>query len=461
MNKIYLLILAIILIPSCAPNRINTKKERKHINYFSEERINKSISRYNTSDGPEYQNKKLNFHDQTLSLDKAISVALEHNNSLQADLESLGIAKADLIQAGLLSNPYFETEYKIPRPQCKNEHAKVELHLSFTLSDLWQIPRRKKVAQDELEITSIRIVNSIIDIFSRTKIAYYSSIYASDQEHLAERILHESKKLEDRYSYRQQLGYSSELDTNLAHVMVQHWLIEVNQSKNTVYASFRDLENILGIEISNQPIILENIIDIQSFEMPTLKELEQYAIENRPELQMTRLRIQKAADLIKYEQSQFIPSVELGLAYEREIDKKKLAGPMLNISLPIFDTNYAQVARARAQKKQFEQEYRTVLRTTLTEVKQLYNKFNVMKDSIKKYNAMIPSFNDALSYVKKHMKNMQFTMLTFYQTQIAYYQEQQNALNAQLELLTTLAQLEKAIGKQLFSIPKYDNKTES
>ncbi len=446
MNKLYLVLLLILLVPSCSPNRIHTKKERKKLNHQTSIRIDQSLDSYVL---PKRNMQENNFHAQGLSLQDAIAIAFEYNSGLNADLESLGIAKADLVQAGLLTNPFLETEYKTPRPRYHNEHTKVELNLSFTISDLWQVPRRKKVAEDELEITSMRILNTIINLFADTKIAYYNALHAAAHLEIAQRIYDESIQLKERFIYRQQLGYSSELDTSLAEVMTEHWKIEVIQAENNLYTAYRELEQILGIESDTRPLNLTGTFNTPDRPLPSLVEVESYAFEHRPDLQISRLRIKRAKDLVSYEQSRFIPSVECGLSYEREADKKKLSGTLLNITLPLFDTNYAQVARARAQVKQLEQEYDAVAKATMTTIKQLHHKYEALEKTNERYNAMMPAYKKALAYITKHMKNMQFTMLTVYQTQITYHNEQSKALFAQLELLNTKAQLEKTIGKEL------------
>ena len=42
---------------------------------------------------------------EPLTLDRALQVAVLNNRSLRATLEELGVAQADLVQAGLLANP--------------------------------------------------------------------------------------------------------------------------------------------------------------------------------------------------------------------------------------------------------------------------------------------------------------------------------------------------------------------
>jgi cobalt-zinc-cadmium efflux system outer membrane protein len=49
-----------------------------------------------------------------LTAEIAIQIALLNNPKIQATLEELGIGQADLLEAGLLSNPSFEIEIRYP-----------------------------------------------------------------------------------------------------------------------------------------------------------------------------------------------------------------------------------------------------------------------------------------------------------------------------------------------------------
>ncbi|QLH35699.1 MAG: hypothetical protein HWD61_05805 [Parachlamydiaceae bacterium] len=51
---------------------------------------------------------------QELSVDQAVQIALLNNPKIQAAFEEIGVARADLIQAGLLSNPLFEGIVRFP-----------------------------------------------------------------------------------------------------------------------------------------------------------------------------------------------------------------------------------------------------------------------------------------------------------------------------------------------------------
>src|SRR4051812_29027480 len=50
----------------------------------------------------------------TLTADRAVQIALLNNRNLQATFEEIGVAKADLLEAGLLKNPSFDASVRFP-----------------------------------------------------------------------------------------------------------------------------------------------------------------------------------------------------------------------------------------------------------------------------------------------------------------------------------------------------------
>ncbi|HEU4365598.1 MAG TPA: hypothetical protein VFT13_09065 [Candidatus Krumholzibacteria bacterium] len=83
--------------------------------------------------------------DRPLAADDAVELALFNNRSLQASLESLGIARADLIEAGTLHNPTLEARV---RWSSHVSSANPEMALLFDVTDLVRRGKRKAVASD-------------------------------------------------------------------------------------------------------------------------------------------------------------------------------------------------------------------------------------------------------------------------------------------------------------------------
>src|SRR6266496_6612155 len=79
-----------------------------------------------------------------LTADSAVQVALLNNHNLQATYEELGIAQADLVEAGLLKNPVFYFERRLP-----GQAAEIDLVQEFV--DILLLPLRKRIAAAQFE----------------------------------------------------------------------------------------------------------------------------------------------------------------------------------------------------------------------------------------------------------------------------------------------------------------------
>src|SRR5271170_1780140 len=66
---------------------------------------------------------------QDLNVNQAAQIALLNNHHLQATFEDLGIAQADLVQAGLLKNPVFDMGVRFP------DRAPAGTYLDFAVAE--------------------------------------------------------------------------------------------------------------------------------------------------------------------------------------------------------------------------------------------------------------------------------------------------------------------------------------
>src|SRR3954452_5996654 len=89
-----------------------------------------------------------------LTADDAVQVALLNNRRLQATYEDLGVAQADLVQAGLLRNPVFSADFKFAEG---GGGTKVEMTIAQEFLDVLQVPLRKRVATNQFEATKLRV----------------------------------------------------------------------------------------------------------------------------------------------------------------------------------------------------------------------------------------------------------------------------------------------------------------
>src|SRR5712691_1544592 len=94
-----------------------------------------------------------------LTVDDAVQVALLNNQSLQATYEELGIAQAELVEAGLLRNPTLGAEVRFP----KHVRLPVEFDLTQSFLDLLVLPLRKRAAGAAFEAAKLRVTNEVLN----------------------------------------------------------------------------------------------------------------------------------------------------------------------------------------------------------------------------------------------------------------------------------------------------------
>src|SRR5947199_4677473 len=90
-----------------------------------------------------------------LTADAAVQVALLNNRNLQATYEELGIAQADLLEAGLLRNPIFTFERRFPGQA-------LEMDLLKEFIDILLLPLRKRIAAAQFEAAKLRVGHKIL-----------------------------------------------------------------------------------------------------------------------------------------------------------------------------------------------------------------------------------------------------------------------------------------------------------
>jgi hypothetical protein len=110
-----------------------------------------------------------------LTAESAVQIALLNNRSLQATFEEIGIAQADLVQAGLLKNPIFEAKLKYAEA---GGGTGMELNAVADFLDIFLIPLRKKIAAANLVAAQHRVTGEAISLAGEVKKDFYELLAA-------------------------------------------------------------------------------------------------------------------------------------------------------------------------------------------------------------------------------------------------------------------------------------------
>jgi len=443
---INIIVCILLLLPGCSRKPLSTRKEFAPIQDRTKSLLEIDIFE---QESPEYCTYYHALKDKLttgITYDEAVQLALLNSPQLQADFAELGLAKADLLQAGLLRNPHINSQFKFVKE--KEFVDKIETNIIFSLSDLWQLSARKQVSRDKLDIVSLRISQSILDLYTHIKKSYNEclaaqALYANAQETVAW-----AQAWRNRIYYRQQFGFTSDLDKHLADTNVSQWDLEVIYYKKMVHNSYTHLRQLLGVRVTNTPIALVDTIKTE-LTLPSVDELEHDALAYRPEIQLVCAQLQESESIKTYEKKRFIKEADVGFSYERDFDNAHGRGFYIGLDIPIFDTNYAQIERANFLIQKRKKELIAQKNLVRSQLLHAYHNSQAAQEEIATYQSIVTSYENAIEFTDKYTGNMQLGLYVGLQTHVMYHNAKKMMLQSTHTLADALVDLERSIGKKL------------
>ena len=288
-----------------------------------------------------------------LTADAAVQVALLNNRELQATFEDIGIANADLIEAGLLKNPTFAISARFPdRPPSATN---VEMSIAEDFFDVLLIPLRKKVAASELARTKLRVGDEILKLAAEVKTAFCEM---QAQQQLLERLLaiNETEAAALALSIRQhEAGNIPDLDLANQQATYSQMKLDANQVRTAISSSREKLNRLMGLwgDDTDWKILGElAVVPAHDF---SRRGLESIAMSQRLDLAAAKTEVLALVQSLGLTKTyRYVGAIEFGVDSERDPDRQRVTGPTLKLNLPIFNRGQGRIAKLEAQLRQAE-----------------------------------------------------------------------------------------------------------
>jgi outer membrane protein, heavy metal efflux system len=290
-----------------------------------------------------------------LTADDAVHIALLNNRDLHAVYSDLGVAQADLVQAGLLGNPIFDAAVMFP--VSGGGQPDLELGAAMNFLNIFYIPLRKRVAAARFEEVKTRLAGSVLDFAGRVRRAFYT--YQSDEQMLELRqtivqALGASLEIARRLS---EAGNITELDLAREQAQMETGKLALRAAEIALRQSREELNIAMGLwgeqvqwqsdgrlpDIPEQPV--------------SMKDIERRALEQSLDLANARQRIAATGEQLGLTRwTTLLPELSAGPQAERN-DGEWEIGPRLEFPIPLFDQGQARVGRGVAELRRARQEY--------------------------------------------------------------------------------------------------------
>lgn len=358
---------AALLISGCA----SIQKERGHAEVAAlvEERLGRQ-TRWNqgTPEDAEVERHLDALLKEDLTSERAVEVALLNNPSLQATYEELGVSQADMVQAGLLSNPSLGGSVGFPVSGGGVYEYEASLVQNFLA--LITLPLRKRVAQEQFMADTLRVAHEALATAGEVRKAFHEVQALQQLVQLRRMALHVAEAAADLSARLYAAGNITELDLAIEQVAVEGIRLELGGGELALVEAREHLNRLLGLwGPRTQWTISERLPELPEQEA-SLEHLETLAIRQRLDIDAARKQVELLWNALELARStRFFGGVEVGVHTHRDTDGPRLFGPTLSLELPIFDQRQALIARLEAQHRQGERRLRELSINARSEVR--------------------------------------------------------------------------------------------
>lgn len=420
-----------------------------------------------------------------LTADEAVKLALLNNPSARAVLLQVGMARADVVQAGLWSNPTIGFSFNLPTGGGSNQFG---MNLAQNIADLWMIPSRSRAANQDLERTTLSAAQELVSLAVDTKVAYFNALAADSALSIAQDNVSLTEELLRITNARLDAGTVGSLDVNLAKGQALRAEVDARSARLESASSRRTLAALLGLTTSAHEILLS-----ETLPKPVESELrvDQYvatALDSRLDARAARDAVEAAAARVELELASVFKNVELGFEAEHQAHRAQggrkiladaarssiangqltapeiqsrgqrnledsqridaILGPSLSLSLPIFDQNQAQIAKARMSylesKAMLEGLERGIVQDTREAADRLETAWNV---ATLYQNEVLPQAQETLDLSQATYQAGQTTILNVIDAQRSLLETRRANVAALQAAASAIAELERATAR--------------
>lgn len=387
-------------------------------------------------------------------IDTAVKVALLMNRNLSATLEEVGLAQADLRQAGLLANPVVSVE------RLASGAGSVRLAgVVLPLVDALQRPLRTRVSESALRAAEQRVADAVIDLAKRVRVAYVMTQAATQMVELwatvgaatsasatSARVLHAAGNLPDLV-LAQERAMAGQAQVSL---------IRAREEQQVTRA---ELSRLMGLDATDTTWTVASRLADPEDAGPTGRDIVQVALVRRLDLRARRQDVETRARVLGLTQRfALLADGTIGLGYEREPDGA-FRGGGFSLPLPFFDRGQARIARDRALLRQSVALHDAAVMDVSAEVTTLAARMaGARARALQLRTEVLPARSLVVSEMQRFVNAMQETIFTLLLARQAEVEAGQSYVEALAAYWTTRAELERAAGGSLVPLSEEERR---
>jgi outer membrane protein TolC len=417
-------------------------------------------------DLPENESKRL-------TLREAIDFALHQNPNIKLSLKTYesSYAKIGEVQSGFY--PQLETDLSYTRatgnfaPQpglvlpgsnagAENDttYPNYNATLSFKqlLFDFGKLSSQVRSTEMLARSSNLDMKTTTDTLILNVRQSYYGLLQNLQIQKVSEETVRQMEKHLEQAEGFFKAGSKPKFDVTKARVDLTNAKLNLIKAKNDVQIARVTLNNAMGVQIDFQV----NPVDQLAYtkEEITLEKVQQFALENRPELASVRLKKQSGLYNLEYSKRQYYPTLSANGNYVyRNQDFPLVYNWNIGATLafPFFSgfQTKKQIDEAQAIVEVFSAQEEIQIQNILLELRQAYLNLTAAEEQITTSELIVKQADENLDLAEGRYKAGVGTAIETTDAEVSLSNAKTSAVQALYNYNVAQAQLEKAMSKEI------------
>ena len=358
----------------------------------------------------------------TLTAETAMQIALLNNRGLQALYAELGIAEAELVQAGRPRNPGFSYGRF-----AQGDEREFERTFLFDLMWLITLPARGEVERRRFEHTQLRVAGEVLHRAQATRQAWFSAVAAGEAVRHLEEAVTAARAGAQLAARMVEVGNFSRLRQQREQLLYAELAAELARARQAAVRERERLTRLMGLAGAQRAYRLPDRLPALPTTPLDEPELIRQAMASRLDVRMAREEVEGLArNLGLTRRTGLINVLEVGWLNSTSNEAPVKRGYEIELALPLFDWGTARTARAEALYTQALHRVAEIAVQAQSEVAEAYDAYRaaydlarhyrdeilplrerIAEESLLRYNGMLIGVWDLLADARQRVQGMQ------------------------------------------------------
>ena len=410
----------------------------------------------------------------TLTLDKALEIALDENPTIKVAAEEIALKKVASKEAwqsllpeaslnGSLDHTIKAAEmklndmsFKMGQDGTNTANAGLSINLPLFAPAVY---RAMSMTKTDIELAVEKSRASELDLINQVTKAYYQLMLAQDSYE----VLQGSYKLADNFNVvnaKYQQGAVSEFDKISAEVQMRSIKPNVISAANAVTLAKLQLKVLMGITADVDIKTDDNLTNYESMLFANQLKEEDMSLENNTTMKQFELNMKLLEKNVKSLKTNFMPTLSMSFSYQYQslynpninffdYTWSNSSSLMFNLSIPLYRaSNFTKVKSARIQMRQLDWNRIDTERKLNMQVVSYRNNMTASSEQVVSNKENVMQAEKAVQIAGKRYEVGKGTVLELNSSQVSLTQAQLTYNQSIYDYLVAKADLDQVLGKQ-------------